>query len=116
MSKKQNSGSFNSFTSRGIRFPLIYDELGHLMGEVLTIIDASISDKAQNKAIKDLIRNKFGHVIHDVFRDMCYLPDFYFADEYYKNNVIESKSSGEVPVRPPRGYPMPEVTDSSSNK
>lgn len=30
-----------------------------LMGEVLTIIDASIFDKQQNKAVKDLIKSRF---------------------------------------------------------
>ena len=30
-----------------------------LLGQVLTIVDASISDKIQNKALKDIIKDKF---------------------------------------------------------
>ena len=37
----------------------ISTQVKFLLGKVLTIIDASISDKAQNKAIKDLIKDRF---------------------------------------------------------
>lgn len=37
----------------------IMSQLGFLKGKVLTIIDASISDERQNKALKDLIKNAF---------------------------------------------------------
>lgn len=42
-------------------FPLtgVSAQFGFLLGDILTIIDASISDKQQNKALKDLIKNKF---------------------------------------------------------
>ena len=33
--------------------------LKHLQGRILTIIDATISDKNQNKALKDLINTEF---------------------------------------------------------
>ena len=33
--------------------------LQHLMGEVLTIVDATIDDDRKNKATKDLIKNRF---------------------------------------------------------
>jgi hypothetical protein len=35
----------------------IYEQRKHLLGKVLTVIDASISDPEQRKAAKDLINN-----------------------------------------------------------
>jgi hypothetical protein len=37
----------------------VHAQLNFLMGDVLTIIDASYSNPEQNKAIKDLIKNSF---------------------------------------------------------
>jgi hypothetical protein len=37
----------------------VHAQLNFLMGDVLTIIDASYSSPEQNKAIKDLIKNSF---------------------------------------------------------
>jgi hypothetical protein len=37
----------------------IQNEFSNMLGKVLTIIDASIVDKVQNKAVKDIIRNEF---------------------------------------------------------
>ena len=34
-------------------------DLSHLMGEVLTIIDASITNQVQQKAVKDMIKSRF---------------------------------------------------------
>lgn len=35
-----------------------------LLGQVLTIIDSSIIDKQQNKAVKDLIKGHFANIIY----------------------------------------------------
>ena len=37
----------------------ITESLNYLLGRVLTIIDASISESKQNKAVKDLIKGEF---------------------------------------------------------
>ena|SRR3990167_6819073 len=37
----------------------VCSQFNFLMGKVLTIIDASIADERQNKALKDLIKNSF---------------------------------------------------------
>jgi len=37
----------------------VCSQILQLMGEVLTIVDASIGDKQQNKAVKDLIKARF---------------------------------------------------------
>lgn len=42
---------------KALSHSFLMDTLRKLMGKTLTIIDASIYDKTQNKAIKDLIRN-----------------------------------------------------------
>lgn len=41
----------------------LLDSFRKIMGKTLTIIDASIQDKQQNKAMKDLIRNVFSDEI-----------------------------------------------------
>lgn len=40
-------------------YSLIEMRLNRLAGEILTIVDATIVSKTQNKAVKDLIRQKF---------------------------------------------------------
>lgn len=54
----------------------------YFLGQVLTIIDASISDKEQRKAIKNLIQNKFydgnpNREMIEIIFDYCkkYCPD-----------------------------------------
>jgi len=41
---------------RALSHSFVLDVLRKVMGKTLTVIDASISDKTQNKAIKDLLR------------------------------------------------------------
>lgn len=41
------------------RASFIHDNLDHLLGEVLTVIDAAVTEPTQNKAIKDIIRKHF---------------------------------------------------------
>jgi hypothetical protein len=36
-----------------------YDELRNLEGKILTIVDASFTDKEQRKAVKDIVRRTF---------------------------------------------------------
>lgn len=51
---------FNAFT-----LGIVEDQLNHLMGQILTVIDAS-TDGDKNKAIKDLVKEKFS-IKHDLF-------------------------------------------------
>ena len=46
-------------TGKPLSFSAISAQLGFLKGEVLTIADATFSDKEQRKAFKDLIRGRF---------------------------------------------------------
>lgn len=46
-------------TGKPLPFSAISAQLGFLKGEILTIADATFSDKEQRKAFKDLVRNAF---------------------------------------------------------
>ena len=48
-----------SIGERALSHSFLMDTLRKVMGKTLTIIDASVMDKNQNKAIKDLLRNVF---------------------------------------------------------
>lgn len=52
--KEDNLYRERVFSVYGLRF-----EVSHLMGEVLTIVDAAIVDGTQRKALKDLIKARF---------------------------------------------------------
>lgn len=82
----------DEYTSRSIRYPLITDEMNRLLGEVLTIIDASIVSANQNKSIKDLIRSRFGELMHQRFWDYCYRSEFQYGyDSYLLQNIVDGK-------------------------
>ena len=44
---------------RFISYEFLLDTMRKLMGRTLTLLDASIVDKTQNKAVKDVVRNIF---------------------------------------------------------
>lgn len=50
-------------TERAFRFDLVSQHLRWLMGQVLTVIDASIENPNKLKAVKDLIKDKFSYKI-----------------------------------------------------
>lgn len=44
---------------KALSISFVFDCFRKIMGKTLTIVDASIIDKQQNKSVKDLIRNMF---------------------------------------------------------
>lgn len=56
---------------RAIRFFRLLDDMKDLTGKVLTIVDASIVNEQQNKAMKDLIRAQFTKTIGR-YEDICF--------------------------------------------
>ena len=54
------------------RASFVHDNLDHLLGQVLTIVDAAITDVQQNKATKDLIRNTFANK-HDWISEASFI-------------------------------------------
>lgn len=57
MSKKYDTSVPQNLPSNGIQWEIIWDQSNFLTGRLLTIIDASIADKEQCKAVKDLIHS-----------------------------------------------------------
>lgn len=63
-------------------YHFIQEEMGHMMGEILTIIDASIIG-TQNKAIKDLIKTIF-------VNEYCKLTELMHSQEDFEEmGIIE---------------------------
>jgi hypothetical protein len=56
--------------NNAFKLHLVSDNLSHLMGEILTIVDASIEGD-KNKAVKDLIKSKFSEK-HVWFADLAW--------------------------------------------
>ena len=56
---------------RAIRYERIESDIKDLAGKILTIIDASIADVQQNKAIKDLVKTDIRECLY-YFQDICY--------------------------------------------
>lgn len=57
-----------------MRFSLISRNFRWLMGEILTIIEASIDDERKLKAVKDLIKDKFSAKISWIY-EQCGCPE-----------------------------------------
>lgn len=54
--------------SRIMNYYYLEDKLKVLSGKILTIVDASISDKQQNKCVKDLMKTEFYRRIDELQR------------------------------------------------
>lgn len=70
-------------TENYMRFSFVSMHLKHLMGEVLTTLEASISDERQLKATKSIIKNYFGRKIDWVYEN-CGMPED--EQEYLEEN------------------------------
>jgi uncharacterized membrane protein YgaE (UPF0421/DUF939 family) len=93
------------FRLKDILLDMMVDNKKYLLGRVLTIIDASIQDTEQRKALKDIIQEAFWDSSNNtwILRNSLYQ----FADKFChdqmpktveeKNNFLEKGlSSGEV--------------------
>lgn len=56
---------------RAVKFERILDDVKDLSGKILTIIDASVVDPKQNKAIKDLIKTDINKFL-GWYENICY--------------------------------------------
>ena len=56
---------------RAVRFERLKNDIKDLSGRILTIVDASIADKTQNKAMKDLIKSQFARTLGR-YEDICF--------------------------------------------
>jgi hypothetical protein len=72
-------------------YSFIQSRMSKLLGMVLTVIDASISDKVQNKAIKDLIKTDF-------VEEYAFLSESLIDDQYIQDaqEDVALEDLGEV--------------------
>lgn len=68
---KAMSPSGSSVKSNGLDYNAIEAQIKFLQGKVLTVIDASMADSRQNKAIKDLINSKFSEQLNWMY-ELCH--------------------------------------------
>ena len=63
--------NFEKNGERAVRYDRLLDDVRGLTGEVLTIVDASVVDEQQNKAIKDLVKGEFRKFLFR-YEDICF--------------------------------------------
>lgn len=59
---------------KALDYIAIESQVKFLMGDVLTIVDASYTDPIQRKAVKDLIKNSFHSKLNWLY-ELCGYPD-----------------------------------------
>ncbi len=82
-------------------FMFAKENIQHLEGRMLTIIDAVIADKEQRKSVKDLVRNEFGNK-YDWLWEAAYMVN---VNTDYEHSIIPIKQKikqfdGVAPSRP----------------
>lgn len=87
----ESDGASNG--ERALSYSFVMDTLRKVMGGTLTIIDASIHDEKQNKAIKDLIRR----VISD---EMEFTAEWAFDQKEFQKMVDEISESELANLEP----------------
>lgn len=65
----------------------IHSQVNFLQGKVLTIVEASISDKEQRKAVKDLIKSSFSDQLTWI-RQLCY-PEIRMMTTNEAQSIVE---------------------------
>ena len=74
---------------RLLSYAFLMNSFRKLLGSSLTIIDASIQDPKQNKAIKDLIRKSYSD-------EIGFVADFAFDQEILGEMAEEAMKNGEM--------------------
>lgn len=69
-----------------VHYEFFEDQYRILAGRILTIIDASIAEKQQNKCVKDLVKSEF-------YRRINELQDFYYQGKKGHSVNLENKGS-----------------------
>lgn len=74
---------------RLLSYAFLMNSFRKLLGSSLTVIDASIQDPRQNKAIKDLIRKAYSS-------EIAFVADFAFDQEILGEMAEEALKNGEM--------------------
>jgi len=77
------------YGEKALSHSFLMDSFRKIMGRTLTVIDASIVDKNQNKAIKDVIREIFSD-------EMQFASELAFDQEELSKVATESFDKGEM--------------------
>ena len=95
MSNKQGTSTREEVLGDGnnLSCDTINLQLSFLLGRVLTIIDASISDKTQNKAIKDLVKGEFSDKQTHIYQ-LCYPGEHFLTGNTAKSIVADYDTIG----------------------
>ena len=62
---------FKEDDERAVRYFRLEDDIKTLAGRILTVIDASIIDDRQNKAMKDIVKGHIHKFLYQ-YQEMCY--------------------------------------------
>ena len=81
MSEVKSTPTLQSDDEKLINYYRLEDDIKSLAGRILTIIDAGISDKQQNKALKDLIKK-------EVRDSLIHWQDFYWEGKQGHSPII----------------------------
>lgn len=84
---------------KALTYAFLLDTLRKIMGRTLTLIDSSITDKIQNKAMKDIIRAIISDEMEfssDIVFDQKVLTEM--AEEHYKNLTDEEIMGSAVTI------------------
>ena len=73
--------------SKSLKVDAIQAQVKFLQGKVLTILDASFTDKEQKKAVKDLVNKAFSDQLTWIMQ-LCY-PDTQMMSSDQAENIIE---------------------------
>lgn len=93
MSKKDR-GSPSEFSSGGAAFIMHYDELQHIEGKVLTVVESIGMSEKQENAVKGLLRQAIWQDIHTSYRLQVFEENW---EQLRKSNEERSKGVGSVP-------------------
>lgn len=84
-----------------VEYGFVQKELKNILGKVLTIIDASIIEPIQNKAIKDIIRNEF---IDEYYHLSDMLIDQKFMEKAMKAQDMPDFNPEEIGIEEVAGH------------
>lgn len=83
-----SSDYFMSEGERLLSHSFFMDSMRRLMGKTLTIVEASINDREQKKAVKDLVRNMFSDEME------------HEGNWAYDQNILASLAEASMPEDP----------------
>lgn len=85
-------------------YGFIKGNLTNLLGRILTIIDASISEKVQNKAVKDIIRGEFIDEYVHLSNSLCNQDEMDKLTKNFSDEEIEEMQKKAISLDEVAGH------------